>query len=1132
MKRITSNSLKKSIGITFVFLFFISLSFSQSQGGEWTWMSGDNGTPTGIYGTQGTPSTTNKPPGLTGAASWTDLTGKFWIYGGQNYIGTPQVPLQADLWMFDPATNEWTWLKGPGFVTSTVAPTYGTMGIAAPTNTPGTRAFTATWVDNAGDLWLFGGSSKGGSNNLHNLNDLWKYNIATNQWTWMKGTTNFDDTGSYGTLGVSNPSNNPACRQNGNATWTDNIGNLWMFGGEMHLGGTFSCGQTNSYALNDLWKYDIITNEWTWMHGSLPYTQDFGLRGTAGIPTASTRPSVRSTSHKWKDAAGNFWMFGGQGTYWFNESLPPNFGNYSCGYLSNEVWKYDISTNQWTFIGGTSQNDQNNAQESAGVSCTLAPTNHPAPRTEQGNGISWIDNCGNFWFYGGWYSSLGINLNRLWRYNYTTNEWSWSGNPSSTANFGTMGVSSPNNQPYSRSLGVGWTDASGNFWMGFGYNIDDGVGIYKNDVWKFTPDYCACVSCAVIDVNVTASDSTICGGSTTLTATGANNYMWSPATGLSSTSGASVTASPTVTTTYTVIGTIGNCLADTTTITITVNGQQSADFSYDGPFCQSDVNPFPILDPGSSAGTFTATPSGLVFDSGVSGEVDLSASAPGTYTITNTLAALGSCPQVSATATITVNAFQDASFSYSNGSYCQTTGNVLPTITGASGGSFSATPSGLIINSSTGEIDLSSPPNNYLVSYITSGTCGDTGTFTISINTGNSAGFSYSGPYCSNDTDPIPTLNPGSSAGTFTSTPAGLVFVSVATGEVDLSTSTPGTYTVTNVVAASGSCPQVSETATITIIASQDAAFAYTNASYCQSNGTSTPNISGTISGTFSASPAGLFIDSQTGAIDLSSPANTYTITYTTPGPCGANSSQVVEISNTFSIVANGDDICEGEVAFLTGVPTVSGGTFLWSPGGENTSSISVNPTTTTNYTVSYTLGGCMAMDFATVTVNSASASIITPNTIIGAGETIQLEGSGGGTYLWSTGQSGQIISVSPTESTSYCLIVTNNGCQDSACVTIEIGCESVLYAPNCITANGDKTNDEFIVQGDCLSEYHLMIFNRWGELIFETFEIADSWDGSYKGKPVSDGVYTYLIYARGDDNVYYDKHGFVTVLK
>ncbi len=272
--------------------------------------------------------------------------------------------------------------------------------------------------------------------------------------------------------------------------------------------------------------------------------------------------------------------------------------------------------------------------------------------------------------------------------------------------------------------------------------------------------------------------------------------------------------------------------------------------------------------------------------------------------------------------------------------------------------------------------------------------------------------------------------------------------------------------------------------------------------------------------------------DSNFNPIIAGSGTHDITYTFTDGNGCSNADTSAITVNEVPNISVNSDTICIGQEALLTAIVSNTGGVFSWLPSGESTSTITPNPTSTTNYTVSYSLDGCSTSVIGTVVVQTISADISSSQTIIYPGETVELYANDADSFDWNTGANEQSISVSPTENTTYCVVISEKGCIDSACITIEIGCESVVYAPNCITANADKTNDEFIVQGDCLSEYHLMIFNRWGELIFETFDITESWDGSYKEKPVPDGVYTYLIYARGMDNIYYDKHGFVTVLR
>ncbi|MFY7708834.1 MAG: CUB domain-containing protein [Flavobacteriales bacterium] len=157
-------------------------------------------------------------------------------------------------------------------------------------------------------------------------------------------------------------------------------------------------------------------------------------------------------------------------------------------------------------------------------------------------------------------------------------------------------------------------------------------------------------------VNVTPLAPSVCSGSSvTLTASGATSYSWSPATGLSSTTGATVTANPTATTIYTVTGTSGSCTA-TQTVTVTISNPVTATISYSGsPFC-TDVttSQLPIIV-GSTGGIFSAAPAGLSINS-LTGAILPSSSTAGNYTISYTLAASGSCPAFVTTTTVTITA--------------------------------------------------------------------------------------------------------------------------------------------------------------------------------------------------------------------------------------------------------------------------------------------------------------------------------------------------------------------------------------------------------------------------------------------------------------------------------------------
>ena len=165
------------VGLTLTLTLTVTLTSAQQ--GEWTWMHGDStGGSLGHYGVQGVSDPLNEPPSADEIVSWVDLQGNLWLFGGEFAYG--------DLWKYDVTTDEWTWVKGPGI--GAQSGVYGTLGIPSGTNLPGGRSRAASWVDSSGHLWLFGGIGFDAFGIYSYLDDLWMYDISTNEWTWMKGS--------------------------------------------------------------------------------------------------------------------------------------------------------------------------------------------------------------------------------------------------------------------------------------------------------------------------------------------------------------------------------------------------------------------------------------------------------------------------------------------------------------------------------------------------------------------------------------------------------------------------------------------------------------------------------------------------------------------------------------------------------------------------------------------------------------------------------------------------------------------------------------------------------------------------------------------------------------------------------
>jgi len=152
---------------------------------------------------------------------------------------------------------------------------------------------------------LFGGFGPDSTDNTATLSDLWQYNLSSGEWTWMSGPETAGESGIYGTLGTADITNVPGSRQ-GSVGWTDAAGNFWVFGGI----GFDSAGIAGE--LNDLWQYSPSAGMWTWQSGS-NLVGEAGNYGTLGISAPGNFPGARGGSPSWIDAAGNLWLFGGNG---------------------------------------------------------------------------------------------------------------------------------------------------------------------------------------------------------------------------------------------------------------------------------------------------------------------------------------------------------------------------------------------------------------------------------------------------------------------------------------------------------------------------------------------------------------------------------------------------------------------------------------------------------------------------------------------------------------------------------------------------------------------------------------------------------------------------------------------------
>jgi gliding motility-associated-like protein len=156
-------------------------------------------------------------------------------------------------------------------------------------------------------------------------------------------------------------------------------------------------------------------------------------------------------------------------------------------------------------------------------------------------------------------------------------------------------------------------------------------------------------------------------------------------------------------------------------------------------------------------------------------------------------------------------------------------------------------------------------------------------------------------------------------------------------------------------------------------------------------------------------------------------------------------------------------------------------------------------------------------------------------DTIICHGSTIILDaGNTGNNYQWNTGAKSQTINIEiPGE---YSVIVLNGACSASDAVFID-NCGTGLWFPNVFTPNNDGLNERFKpVTIETIRSYQILIFNRWGQQLYESNDAYAGWDGTFEGGRCPDGVYYYIAeYSLGAHTSSSDQRvirGAVTILR
>ncbi|MGP8215302.1 MAG: gliding motility-associated C-terminal domain-containing protein [Bacteroidia bacterium] len=597
----------------------------------------------------------------------------------------------------------------------------------------------------------------------------------------------------------------------------------------------------------------------------------------------------------------------------------------------------------------------------------------------------------------------------------------------------------------------------------------------------------SCVASANVMVKVNPSftigltgNSSICpDSSTTITASGGGTYLWAP--GGQTTAGINV--NPASTTTYSVQVNNGGCIEDTS-ITVTINTPPSITITKDSTLCSGES----VILTASGGGTYS-------WSNGATS--DAITVTPAVTTVYSVIISNG-CPKDTSTK-ITVNPTPTVTIS-GNNSICTDSSTTLTANGGTTylwlpGGQVTAN---IVVNPASTE--------TYSVIGTSASGCKDITNVTVTVNSPPIVSITGDSTICSGKSVALTATGGGTYLWSNSDTTSTINVTPIATT----------TYSVK----VNNGCLKDAST-TITVIPSATVTISGLN-SICEGDNT-TLTASGGNTYVWNTTPA------QTTAAITAAPTTStlYTVIGYNGSGCNDTVNEIVTvIPKPIPDISPPAPICQGASASLN---ASGGNSYAWTPAtGLSTTAlgtVNASPNVTTTYTVTVTTNGCSATDSVTVIVNPLPSGVANGGTSIYLGSSTPLSvfpvGSGE-TYAWSPSSSLNCSSCSnpvatPSVTTTYFVTITDSdGCikTDSVEVIVTEKCGDI-FIPEAFSP-GQVNNNVLYVRGDCIKTMDFVVFDRWGNKVFESTNPSNGWDGKYNGLDMNAGTYVY--YLKGED--------------
>jgi gliding motility-associated-like protein len=256
------------------------------------------------------------------------------------------------------------------------------------------------------------------------------------------------------------------------------------------------------------------------------------------------------------------------------------------------------------------------------------------------------------------------------------------------------------------------------------------------------------------------------------------------------------------------------------------------------------------------------------------------------------------------------------------------------------------------------------------------------------------------------------------------------------------------------------------------------------------------------------------------------------------------NSDTIEVVYDDISIDAGNDvTVCDYESASLSVVSNSNVATYSWSSGED---SLSIVPIISGDYTITATSeNGCVDTDVVNVTINTAPIASISGNPLSGSIPlTVDFTNASqnGTSYFWDFGNgSTNQVSDLTSQSSEYLtvgdfevmLIASSMNCYDTAQLLVNASNVVSVDEPNVFTPNGDNVNDAYHFKMVNVSELEMLVFNRWGNLVYETTDVNASWNGlDSKRNEATSGVYTFKYKAKGLNQESFNGQGFIHLVR